>query len=41
MEEKELKVKDIPWGYAQCFNDACSLKDKCLHHLARLMNSDW
>ena len=40
MEEKELKVKDIPWGYALCFNDACSLKDKCLHHLARLMRSD-
>ena len=40
MEEKELKAKDIPWGYAQCFNDACSLKDKCMHHLARLMKSD-
>ena len=40
MEEKELKAKDIPWGYAQCFNDACSLKEKCMHHLARLMKSD-
>ena len=40
MEEKELKAKDIPWGYALCFNDACSLKDKCMHHLARLMKSD-
>lgn len=28
MEEKELKANDIPGGYAQCFNDACSLKDK-------------
>ena len=28
MENKELKAKDIPWGYALCFNDACGLKDK-------------
>ena len=40
MEEKELKAKDIPEGYAKCFNDTCSLKDKCMHHLARLMKSD-
>ena len=32
MEEKELKAKDIPWGYALCFNDACGLKDKCMHY---------
>ena len=36
MEEKELKAKDIPWGYALCFNDACGLKDKCMHYQARL-----
>ena len=40
MEEKELKAKDIPWGYALCFNDACGLKDKCMHHQARLLTAE-
>ncbi len=40
MEDKELKAKDIPWGYALCFNDACSLKDKCMHYLARQMMAE-
>jgi hypothetical protein len=30
MEEKELKAKDIPMGYARCFNDACKRKDTCI-----------
>ena len=34
MENKELKVKDIPWGYALCFNDACNCKDACMHYHA-------
>ena len=37
MEEKELKAKDIPMGYAQCFNDACKRKDACMHYLARVL----
>ena len=40
MEEKELKAKDFPWGYALCFNDACSLKDKCMHYLARQLMAE-
>ena len=40
MEEKELKAKDIPWGYALCFNDACGLKDKCMHYQARLLKAE-
>ena len=40
MEEKELKAKDIPWGYALCFNDACGLKDKCMHYQARLLTAE-
>ena len=38
--EKELKANDIPWGYALCFNDACGLKDKCMHYQARLLKSE-
>ena len=40
MEEKELKAKDIPCGYALCFNDACGLKDKCMHYQARLLTAE-
>ena len=32
MEERELKAKDIPWGYALCFNSECTDKDKCMHY---------
>ena len=39
MEEKELKAKDIPWGYALCFNDTCNRKDTCMHYQARLLSS--
>ena len=35
--EKELKVKNIPWGYSLCFNDACKEKEKCMHYQARLL----
>ena len=27
METKELKAKDIPMGYALCFNDTCNRKE--------------
>jgi hypothetical protein len=33
-EEKELKAKDIPWGYPLCFNRECRDKDKCMHYQA-------
>jgi len=39
MEEKELKAKDIPMGYARCFNDACKRKDTCMHYQARLLTN--
>ena len=39
MEEIELKAKDIPWGYAQCFNDACNHKDTCMHYQAWLLSN--
>ena len=37
MEEKELKAKDIPGGYALCFNSDCKKKDSCLHYQAALV----
>ena len=37
MEEKELKVEDIPWGYALCFNSECGDKDRCMHYQAWLL----
>ena len=41
MEEKELKAKDIPWGYPLCFNNECADKDRCMHYQARqLMPKD-
>ena len=39
MEEKEFKAKDIPMGYARCFNDACKRKDTCMHYLANVLTS--
>ena len=39
MEEKELKAKDIPWGYARCINDACKRKDTCMHYLANVLTN--
>ena len=35
MEEKELKAKDIPGGYALCFNSDCAKKNTCMHYLAK------
>ena len=37
MEEKELKTKDIPGGYALCFNSDCENKEKCMHYQAQLV----
>ena len=37
MEERELKAKDIPWGYPLCFNNECADKDRCMHYQARLL----
>ena len=37
MEEKELKAKDIPWGYPLCFNNECEDKDRCMHYQAWLL----
>lgn len=37
MKEKELKTKDIPWGYALCFNSVCGKKDMCMHYQAQLL----
>ena len=37
MEEKELKAKDIPGGYALCFNSDCDNKEKCMHYQAALV----
>ena len=37
MEEKELKVEDIPKGYPLCFNNECADKDRCMHYQARLL----
>ena len=37
MENTELKAKDIPMGYARCFNDACNRKGNCMHYHARLL----
>ena len=38
MEEKELKAKDIPSGYALCFNSDCAKKNNCMHYLAQQLN---
>lgn len=37
MEEKVLKVEEIPWGYPLCFNKECADKDKCMHYQAWLL----
>ena len=37
--EKQV-LKNIPGGYALCFNDKCSLRDKCLHYQAYLLKDD-
>ena len=40
MKEIKLNVKDIPSGYALCFNSDCAEKDKCLHYQAKLLMAD-
>ena len=40
MKEIKLNVKDIPSGYALCFNCDCADKDKCLHYQAKLLMAD-
>ena len=37
MENIELKAKDIPGGYALCFNSDCDNKEKCMHYQAQLV----
>ena len=38
--ENQLKLKNIPWGYAVCFNETCQLREKCMHYQAYLLTSD-
>ena len=38
--KKELEIKNIPWGYELCFNDNCQQREKCLHYLARQMQTE-
>ena len=40
MDNNELKAKDIPSGYALCFNSDCEKKDCCLHYLAQQLVGD-
>ena len=37
--EKQLQKENIPWEYAVCFNEACQLREKCLHYQAYLLQS--
>ena len=37
MEEKKLTYKDAPWGYPLCFNNECSLRDRCMHYQVGLL----
>ena len=37
MEDIKLKAKDIPGGYALCFNSDCVDKEKCMHYQAQLV----
>ena len=38
--EKELEIKDIPSKYKLCFNEACQLRDNCMHYQAYLRKSE-
>ena len=40
MKDIKLNVKDIPSGYALCFNSDCAEKDMCLHYQAKLLMAD-
>ena len=35
--EKQLEIKNIPYGYPLCFNEECLLRDKCMHYQAYLL----
>ena len=35
--KNQLESKNIPYGYALCFNESCPLRDKCLHYQAYLL----
>ena len=37
--EKQLEIKNIPYGYPLCFNGECQLRDKCMHYQAYLLKS--
>jgi hypothetical protein len=37
--EKQLQRKNIPFGYKLCFNEACQLREKCMHYQAYLLQS--
>ena len=37
MEDIKLKAKDIPGGYALCFNSECDNKETCMHYQAQLV----
>ena len=38
--EKLLESKNIPHGYALCFNEGCQLREKCLHYQAYLLKPE-
>ena len=40
MENIKLKAKDIPGGYALCFNSECDNKEKCMHYQAQQLVGD-
>ena len=37
--ENQLESKNIPHGYALCFNEDCQLRKKCLHYQAYLLKA--
>ena len=37
LTEKRLDYKNMPYGYAVCFNETCQLKDACMHYQAYLL----
>lgn len=37
--EKQQELKNIPSGYAVCFNGDCQQRDRCLHYLAYVQNA--
>ena len=34
--DQNLEIKNIPSGYNLCFNEACKLRDNCMHYQAYL-----